>query len=131
MGDLLALLKKVKLTHKVVMIYIHEAQSDDVWPIGYGINSAKNLEEKWTNYDALMKKWPQLNKLVDQVFVDNMANDFIHLSGCWPEAYFFADKDGVAQWSGTNTPFLNSSEPQNHDGAQQFLDKIGVKNSTS
>ena len=62
MGDLLSLLEKVKLTHKIIMIYIHEAHADDIWPMGFGINSAKNLEEKWTNCDALMKKWPQLKE---------------------------------------------------------------------
>jgi len=47
MRELLALLEKVKLSFKVIMIYIHEAHADDVWPVGYGINSAKNLDEKW------------------------------------------------------------------------------------
>jgi hypothetical protein len=53
-----------------------------------------------------------------------MANEFIQLTGCWPEGYFFADKDGVAQWAGTNTAYLNSPEPQNHEGAHQYLDKV-------
>ena len=65
MGDLLTLLEKVRHTHKIIMIYIHEAHADDVWPMGFGINSAKNLEEKWKNCDALMNKWPHLNNLID------------------------------------------------------------------
>ena len=101
MGELLTLLKKVKLSCKVVMIYLHEAHADDVWPVGYGINSAKNLDEKWKNCDAHMKKWPELNELIDQVFVDNMENEFINLSGAWPEGYFFADKKGEAKWAST------------------------------
>ena len=96
MAKLLALLKKVKAHCKVVMIYLHEAHADDVWPLGYGIKSAKNLDEKWKNCDALMKKWPELNQLIDEIFVDNMDNEFIHLTGCWPEGYFFADAEGVA-----------------------------------
>ena len=99
MVELLALLKKVKLSCKVVMIYIHEAQVDDMWPVGYGINTAKNLDEKWQNCDALMKQWPELNDLIAQTFVDNMDNDFINLSGCWPEGFFFADKQGEAKWA--------------------------------
>ena len=92
MADLIALLEKVKTTHKVIMIYIHEAHADDIWPMGYGINSAKNLKEKWQNFDALMSKWPQLRAKIDKFYVDNMNNDFIQKSGCWPEGYFFADK---------------------------------------
>ena len=61
MDELLTLLEKVKVSCKIVMIYIHEAHADDVWPLGYGINSAKNLDEKWNNCDALMEKWPELN----------------------------------------------------------------------
>ena len=104
------------------MIYIHEAHADDIWPMGFGINSAKNLEEKWKNCDALMSKWPALNKQIDQIFVDNMENEFIHRTGCWPEGYFFTDKAGVAQWAGTNTAFLNSAESKDHLGAHRYLD---------
>lgn len=28
------------------MIYTKEAHADDIWPVGYGINSSKNLEER-------------------------------------------------------------------------------------
>ena len=31
------------------MIYIHEAHADDIWPLGYGINSAKNIKERFIN----------------------------------------------------------------------------------
>ena len=96
MAEILALLKKVRLSCKVVMIYIHEAHADDIWPLGYGINQAKNLNEKWKNCNSFIKMWPELNQLVDQIFVDSMENDFINLTGCWPEGYFFTDKDGVA-----------------------------------
>ena len=39
-GQLLALLEKVKVSCKIIFIYIHEAQADDNWPVGYGINTA-------------------------------------------------------------------------------------------
>lgn len=48
-----------------------------------------------------MNKWPALNQLIDQIYVDNMENEFINLTGCWPEGYFFADKEGVAKWAST------------------------------
>jgi len=98
MRELLALLEKVKVSFKVVMIYIHEAHADDVWPVGYGINSAKNLDEKWQNCNAHMKQWPELNEHIDQIFVDNMDNDFINISGCWPEGFYFTDSIGQAKW---------------------------------
>ena len=39
MDELLSLLDKFNHI-KVVMIYLAEAHADDVWPLGYGINSA-------------------------------------------------------------------------------------------
>ena len=29
------------------MVYLNEAHADDIWPLGYGIDSAKDLDEKW------------------------------------------------------------------------------------
>jgi hypothetical protein len=49
MGTLLPLLEKVKLSHKVVLVYITEAHADDTWPLGYGINAPKNLDERVVN----------------------------------------------------------------------------------
>ena len=54
------------------MVYIAEAHADDVWPLGYGINSSKSLEERWQNCDAFMAKWPCLEAMADRVLVDNM-----------------------------------------------------------
>jgi len=58
-------LENIKIKCKIVLIYLHEAHADDIWPLGYGVTSAKNLDEKWQNCDALMNKFPQLNDLVD------------------------------------------------------------------
>lgn len=30
-----------------------------------------------------------------------MNNDFINLTGAWPEGYFFTDKKGFAKWGST------------------------------
>ena len=59
--ELITFLKLIKVQYKVVLVYLNEAHADDIWPLGYGINSAKDLDEKWQNCDALMKKWPELN----------------------------------------------------------------------
>ena len=47
MNDLVALLKIIKGSFKIVMIYLAEAHADDVWPLGYGITQSTNLDEKW------------------------------------------------------------------------------------
>ena len=61
MKELITFLKLIKTQYKVVMVYLNEAHADDIWPLGYGINSAKDLDEKWQNCDSLMKKWPELH----------------------------------------------------------------------
>ena len=48
-----------------------------------------------------MNKWPALNQLIDQIYVDNMDNEFINLTGCWPKVYFFANNEGVTKWMST------------------------------
>ena len=48
-----------------------------------------------------MKKFPELEILIDSIYVDSMENDFINLTGAWPEAYFFTDRSGVALWKST------------------------------
>ena len=83
------------------MIYIAEAHADDVWPLGYGINQSNNLEERWKNCDNFMEQWPELVDMVDNIFIDNMKNEFILETGAWPEGYFITDKDGIVQWKRT------------------------------
>ena len=46
MSQLIELLEKIKPDFHIVFIYIREAHADDVWPLCFKINSAKNLEEK-------------------------------------------------------------------------------------
>ena len=45
MDELITLLEKLDKV-KVVMIYLHEAHADDIWPLGYGIKSAKSIDER-------------------------------------------------------------------------------------
>lgn len=78
------------------MIYTKEAHADDIWPVGYGINSTKSLEERVSHCDDLIRKYPDLFKLVDNVFIDTMNNDFTETTGAWPEGYILADPTGVA-----------------------------------
>ena len=97
MDELLSLLDKFNHI-KVVMIYLAEAHADDVWPLGYGINSAKSVTERKSRCQTMLDKFPKLESKLDAIFVDNMSNDFILKTGAWPEAYFFADKNGTALW---------------------------------
>ena len=92
------------------MIYIAEAHADDVWPLGYGINQAKSLQERHTNCQELLAQQPQLADLVDAVFLDNMENEFSLKTGAWPEGYFIADKQGSVQWKCTVSVGSNCNE---------------------
>jgi hypothetical protein len=120
MSQLVELLEKLKPDFHIVFIYIREAHADDVWPLGFEINSAKNLEEKQNNCDGLMNKWPELFGLVDNVFLDNMDNDFMFLAGAWPEAYYFVDKDYKIQWKCTVEDLHITSLQGAHDYASSL-----------
>jgi hypothetical protein len=56
MPELLAFLGEVKKELRVIMVYLAEAHADDVWPLGYGINSPKTTEERWTNCNKFLSK---------------------------------------------------------------------------
>jgi len=83
---------------KFIMVYIAEAHADDTWPLGFGVNSAKTIEDRKANCTKLMEKFPQLHEKLDAVLLDNMNDDFNKISGCWPEAYMFADSEGKCIW---------------------------------
>ena len=83
------------------MVYITEAHADDVWPLGFGVNSAKTLEDRKANCENLLAKFPQLHEKLDAVFLDNMNDDLNKVSGCWPESYMFADKEGKCIYKST------------------------------
>jgi len=96
--DLIRILELINLKLKIIMIYTKEAHADDIWPVGYGINSTKTLEERVTNCDALCNKYLGLFELVDAIFIDNMDDDFTETTGAWPEGYIFTDCEGKALW---------------------------------
>jgi len=98
MPYLLETLDALKESLVIVHIYLTEAHADDVWPLGYGILQANNIEERWANADRLFEKHAGLKERVDTIFCDNMNNDFNNKTGSWPESYMFADKDGKCSW---------------------------------
>ena len=50
-----------------------------------------------------------------------MENDFNTLTGCWPESYFFADKDGVCKWHPTASRAMSDySMTLAHEAAANF-----------
>ena len=95
--DLLGKILEFNKSYKVILIYTAEAHSDDVWPVGYGINQTKSLFERRENVEALFKKHKKLsdNRAKIVVLLDNKNNDFINRTGAWPECYLFADKKGI------------------------------------
>ena len=79
-----------KLTDfKLILIYHAEAHADDSWPLGFGILQPKTLNERIKNCSTLLDKLPNLKNKLDGTFIDNMNNDFLNLTGSWPESYFF------------------------------------------
>lgn len=46
----------------------------------------------------MLEKYPGLKPNLDAVFCDTIEDDFNKISGAWPEAYFFTDKNGKALW---------------------------------
>ena len=81
---------------KTIFVYLQEAHADDIWPLGFDITNPKTIDERKQNCTSLLNKFPALQAHLDGVFVDNMNNDFNCLTGVWPEAYMFADANGVA-----------------------------------
>ena len=92
----MALLEKAAPIFKVVHVYLQEAHADDHWPLGFGINSSKNIDERWANCDTQLAKpeYERFKNYLDLVVCDTMDNQFIEATGCWPEAYYVLDKDG-------------------------------------
>ena len=87
--DVLAKFKKVS----VILVYLAEAHADDVWPLGFGVNQPKTLEQRFSNCENMLnhEKTMSLKGNLDCVFMDNMNNEFLKKTGAWPEKYMFAD----------------------------------------
>ena len=103
------------------MIYLHEAHADDFWPVGYGIQNPKSIEERQSNCNSLVSKYPELECQLDAVYLDNMENEFLLKSGAWPEGYFFANEKGQATWSHCSTKENPSSHLTFHTEALKFI----------
>ena len=43
--EILELFQNLKYI-KIILVYIAEAYADDFWPMGYGLNEAKTVEER-------------------------------------------------------------------------------------
>jgi len=125
MKTLLPLLEKVRKTHKVVLVYITEAHADDVWPLGFGINQAKNLDERIQNCTNFLAKWPEFASLLDTVLVDNMKDDFNKAAGVWPESYLFLDEFANCQWKSEIVgPDGNATTQHPHTTAEAILPEL-------
>ena len=104
MRKLSEFLEKWQKKVKIIFVYLAEAHADDVWPLGYGVNSSKTIEERWANCKQFLSKpliSEHLGKYIDQIFLDTMDDDYNNLVGAWPESYVFTDKNGVALWRST------------------------------
>ena len=56
MRQLSQFLEKWHKKVKVVFVYLAEAHADDVWPVGFGVNQARTIEEKWSNCQQFLSK---------------------------------------------------------------------------
>lgn len=81
------------------MIYLQEAHADDLWPLGYGIQSHSNIVERWAACDRFMAANPELKKSLHGIAIDTMDDRFIHTYGAWPERYFLTDISGQVLWA--------------------------------
>ena len=52
-----------------------------------------------------------------------MNNDFINLTGVWPEGYLFTDKKGVAKWMST----VKMTGVENMGEVYQYLNQMNGK----
>jgi hypothetical protein len=46
MKKLSQFLEKWQKHVKIIFIYLAEAHADDVWPLGYGVNLSKSIEDR-------------------------------------------------------------------------------------
>lgn len=80
------------------MIYLQEAHADDFWPLGYGIQSHKELADRLGACEGLLNRYPALLQALDAAVVDDMDDSFLHAYGAWPERYYFVSEEGQVEW---------------------------------
>jgi hypothetical protein len=103
MTKLIEVLEKLKKV-SIILVYLAKAHADDVWPLGFGVNQPKTLDERWANCEQMLSRQSALRSNLDSVFVDNMNNEFLKKTGAWPEKYMFADRDGKCIWKNEIEP---------------------------
>jgi len=109
----------------VAMIYLQEAHADDLWPLGYSVQSHSTIHGRLRACKTFLDKHPALNGLLDMVAVDTMDDEFLHTFGAWPERYFLVNLLGDVVWASTvsNDETLKNGVPETF---QQALDLVEV-----
>jgi len=99
MTELISLLAFLRCAgYFCAMIYLQEAHADDVWPLGYGIQSHKELADRLGACEGFLKRYPALRQVLDAAVVDDMDNSFLHAYGAWPERYYLVSEEGQVEW---------------------------------
>lgn len=83
------------------MIYLQEAHADDFWPLGYGVQSHKDLADRLGAFEKFLGQHPALPQALDATAVDDMDDSFLHAYGAWPERYYFVSSGGEVEWAST------------------------------
>lgn len=83
----------------IAMVYLQEAHADDLWPLGYGIQSHSNIGERWAACKRFVDEHPPFKALLHSVGMDLMDDSFLHTYGAWPERYFLTDLSGRVLWA--------------------------------
>lgn len=109
----------------VAMIYLQEAHADDLWPLGYSVQSHSTIDGRLRACKNFLDNHPALNGLLDTVAVDTMDDEFLHSFGAWPERYFLVNLSGDVVWASTvsNDETLENGVAETF---QQALDLVEV-----
>lgn len=82
------------------MVYLQEAHADDLWPLGYGIQSHRSVEDRLSACRAFLSRHKDLKEGLQAVAVDTMDDHFLHTYGAWPERYYMIDViSGQVVWA--------------------------------
>lgn len=80
---------------------MQEAHADDLWPLGFGIQSHKNIEERHRACSVFLERQPAFKAELGTVAVDSMNDQFLKSYSAWPERYYLVDLEGSILWSST------------------------------
>jgi len=106
------------------MIYLQEAHADDLWPMGYGVQSYSTIHDRLRACESFLDKHSNLKGLLDAVAVDTMDDEFLHTFGEWPERYFLANLSGNVVWASTvsNDETLENGASETFQEALAFVE---------